>query len=231
MAVLGKDLEYGSPSKLQLWLAESDHLQTASVFLVRARLGTPAFARICTEADLINYPDSPDDAPGWYRVAGVEFEAYSSETLGKIITECQQGLALLDQEVEASASADAAVELNLPLHLYRTGSLIGNLVVSKQDAGDSFALTFHVEFSDPTVQAAVSADVFRVSSGTFQELLGIRTPDQLDYSASASADPSYEFTASITVYLNKDKPELENELYGALASDIEDLCSFIVTGA
>ena len=43
---LGKTLEYGSPSILQLWLSESDNLSDPAVFLVRAGFGSPAFARV-----------------------------------------------------------------------------------------------------------------------------------------------------------------------------------------
>jgi hypothetical protein len=230
--VLGKSLTYGSPSLLQVWLASADTISDSHVFLVRSGFGAPAFARVCTEADLHNYPDSDLGTTGWYRVPGITFELRSSETMGTIIDTCQKDLDKLDSDLLTEASVSVSdsvfspVPVSIPLHLYRTSTVIGMMSVTKTDLVECAAYTFSVSFSG---SAAVAETVFKVTSDSFKEFIGICTPDDLDYvSASASASVSdYDLVSEITVYLNKDKPELEGLLYGALATDVEDLYSFV----
>jgi len=221
---LGKTLEYGSPSILQLWLSESDNLSDPAVFLVRAGFGSPAFARVCTEADLHNYPDSDLTAPGWYRASGLELELDSSETMGKWLTSIQSALEALDNASDVSASVSVPDSVSIPLRMYRTGSQIGTLNVDREDQQDSLRLTLTVTLTDPDVQAVVPTDVFRVSSGEFRELLGIRTVAELDDVSTSVQD----FETSVTVWLSKESPELESQLLEAISADIENLCSFAV---
>jgi hypothetical protein len=238
-------LTYGSPSLLQVWLASTDTISDSHVFLVRSGFGAPAFARVCTEADLHNYPDSDLGTTGWYRVPGLTFELRSSETVGAILSMCQKGLDGLDQElttellssVPTSDSVSTsvaefipiapAVTITIPLHLYRTEAEIGTMTVVRSDLWECYAYTVSVDFGSTLVPEAI----FKVTTDAFKELIGICTPDDLeDVSASTSGSVSeYDLVSEITVYLNKDKPELEGLLYGALATDIEDLYSFVAT--
>jgi len=108
--------------------------------------------------------------------------------------------------------------------MYRTGSQIGTLNVDREDQQDSLRLTLTVTLTDPDVQAVVPTDVFRVSSGEFRELLGIRTVAELDDVSTSVQD----FETSVTVWLSKESPELESQLLEAISADIENLCSFAV---
>ena len=226
--ILGKTLVYGPPILLRVWLESAEYLVDAAVFLVRSGLGSPAFVRVCTEADMHNYPDAEDTEPGWYRVPGMEFELLTSEAMGRALEQIQRGMDALDAEVEvsASASAEASTTITVPLRYCRTGDVIGNMVVVKIDTGDSFAYTISVTYTDTRLQTLLTESVFRVTSADFREFLGVVAPADIADSASASADT--EDVPEVTVYLNKDKPGIEGLMFGALSADIEDLCSFIL---
>lgn len=227
MITIGRNLQYGHPSILKVWLASADGIADPAIFLVRSGFGHPAFSRVCSVADMHNYASASEDAAGWQRVTGVEFEIYSAETAGKILDDCERGALALEADLAVSGTGVPTTVIRTPLRVFHTGGIFGYLVVSRADMGTCLSLDISLDLDEASASVQVSPEIFRVSQGAFPEFLGIPDPGSLEEASDSDAVR----TSSITVWLNDYRPEVEGQLYSALAFDIEDLYSYTMLGA
>lgn len=196
MATLGTELVSGSPAVGRFWLSASDEIGDARVFLVRAG-SVPLFSRVCTRADLINWPGTDTDDFGWYRTSGLSFPLEHGEDLKQIHSSLQDQLETLEAELSASP---AAVSVTESLKYCRTGASFGSLDISRQDYNDYSCLTLGISLDAVDLAAEATASAF-VADAAETELL--RILDITDGADGSGIGDTETLESSVTVWVRK----------------------------
>ena len=201
MATLSTKLTSTTAPAVLVWVSETANLDTNKVFLVRSGLGAPWFSRICTPADMVNYPDAEPDEGGWYRTDGINITLESTEDLGHWLEANQAALDRLDEGVLALENA-SPVSVQHDLRRYGTGDVIGYVQVDSASIPGSAKHTVSASVTDSDLSDLVDGAYFVVSKEDPPELLRVSTVDDI-VNGSFPTDTE-QVTDEITVYLNDD---------------------------
>lgn len=187
-------------------------------FLVREVFGgSYLFLRVCTAADLSNYPAGSGTAElPVFRTAGMHLTVSDTEPLQTLTSLLADGLSQLETDLAALYAASAAATL-LTLRKYRTGVNFGTLSVSIK----STPLTSEVTIGLPVMSSAylntlISEGLYVVDADTPLSVLRAATLDEL-------TDEESSLETSISFRLNLHSDVSLSDILGGLVRDIEDV--------
>lgn len=211
MTTLGTELLEGS---VRLWAASADNLTDAAVFLVTASDGT--FCRVCSMADMENYPAERYEHIGWYRASGVAIPYGDSHDVLDCVTALRGAVTALDTAMGDVGSGVA--ETLHDIRYYRTGDVVGSLRVSSEVLGTVTRATITIDLG-----TAVWTPEFEFTDDDFVEFLGVTTP---------FSDESSDVVVADALEVVMDTP-LFGHFIAALLDDICDSVTYyaLIEGA